>query len=141
MQQPGAPFGAAPCQLPLPTGQVRQAGPQMATTFPLAQSYSPAQADGSALSEFGESYFPEFGRSPRAHVPAIPATSRLRLRRAGPGCASNDRKRARDTNQLSTKHGHTGHAGHSGMPMPEQTPPGYRSGAVSQAGLKQVEGC
>ena len=30
--------------------------------------------------------------------------------------------------------------GMPGMPMQEQTPPGYRSGAVSQAGLKQVEG-
>ena len=127
----GPPFGAAPCQLPLAT----QALPQMATnTIPFAQSYSPVQADGatSALSEFGESYFPEFGRSPEhtSQPSQLPAA-----------CAFGGQAQPMPANMPGTPTSFQQSVGMPGMPMQEQTPPGYRSGAVSQAGLKQVEGC
>ncbi|CAE7890626.1 unnamed protein product [Symbiodinium sp. KB8] len=138
----GAPFGAAPCQLPLPTGQVRQAGPQMATTFPLAQSYSPAQADGSVLSEFGESYFPEFGRSPEhTSQPSQPpvACAFGGQAQAVPAMTGNVPGTPTSFPQSTGIPGMPGMPGVPGMPMPEQTPPGYRSGAVSQADPRSAQ--
>jgi len=125
----GPPFGAAPCQLPLAT----QALPQMATnTIPLAQSYSPVQADGatSALSEFGESYFPEFGRSPEhtSQPSQLPAA-----------CAFGGQAQPMPGNMPGTPTSFQQSVGMPGMPMQEQTPPGYRSGAVSQADPRSAQ--